>query len=49
MLLDFKLNFLENFENMLNKVNKTIGRLQKLQSTFLRPNHSLDQTLILAI
>ena len=30
MFLDFKLNFQEHFENMLNKVNKTIGLLRKL-------------------
>ena len=30
MFLDFKLNFQEHFENMLNKVNKTIELLQKL-------------------
>ena len=26
---DFKLNFLEHFENVLNRVNKTIGLLRK--------------------
>ena len=30
MFLDFKLNFQEHFENMLNKVDKTIELLQKL-------------------
>ena len=49
MLLGFRLNFQENFENMLNKVNKAIRRLQKLQSTLPRLNYSLDQILILAI
>ena len=38
MFLDFKLNFQENFENILNKVNKTIGLLPKLQNTFPRPS-----------
>ena len=36
MFLDFKLNFQEHFENMLNKVNKTIGLLRKLQNTLVR-------------
>ena len=38
MFLDFKLNFQEHFENMLNKVNKTIGLLRKLQNTLIRPS-----------
>ena len=38
MFLDFRQNFQENIENMLNKVNKTIRLLQKLQNTFLRPS-----------
>ena len=39
MFLDFKLNFQEHFENMLNKVNnKTIELLQKLQNTLPRPS-----------
>ena len=38
MFLDFKLNFQEHFENMLNKVNKTIGLLRKLQNTLPRPS-----------
>ena len=38
MILDFKLNFQENLENMLNKVNKTIGLLRKLQNTLPRPS-----------
>ena len=38
MFLDFKLNFQEHFENMLNKVNKTIGLLRKLQNTLHRPS-----------
>ena len=33
MFLDFKLNFQEHFENILNKGNKTIGLLRKLQNT----------------
>ena len=37
MFLDFKQNFQEHIENMLNRVNKTIGLLQKLQNTFPRP------------
>ena len=38
MVLDFKLNFQERFENMLNKVNETIGLLRKLQNTLPRPS-----------
>ena len=38
MFLDFKLNFQEHFENMPNKVNKTIGLLRKLQNTLPRPS-----------
>ena len=38
MFLEFKLNFQEHFENMLNKVNKTIGLLRKLQNTLPRPS-----------
>ena len=38
MFLDLKLNFQEHFENMLNKVNKTIGLLRKLQNTLPRPS-----------
>ena len=30
MFLEFKLNFQEHFENILNKVSKTIGLLRKL-------------------
>ena len=37
MLLDFKLNFQEYFENMLNKINKTTELLIKLQNTLPRP------------
>ena len=36
MFLDFKLNFQEHFQNMLNKVNKTIGLLRKLQNNLPR-------------
>ena len=36
MFLDFKLTFQEHLENMLNKVNKTIGLLRKLQNTLPR-------------
>ena len=36
MFLNFKLHFLEYFEKMLNKVNKTIRLLRKLQNTHLR-------------
>ena len=32
MILDNKLNFQEHFKNILNKVNKTIGLLRKLQN-----------------
>ena len=38
MFLDLELNFQEHFENMLNKVNKTIGLQRKLQNTLLRPS-----------
>ena len=38
MFLDLKLNFQQHFENMLNKVNKTIGLLRKLQNTLPRPS-----------
>ena len=38
MFLDFKLNFQEHFENMLNTVNKTIGLQRKLQNTLSRPS-----------
>ena len=38
MFLDFKLNFQEHFQNMLNKVNKTLGLLRKLQNTLPRPS-----------
>ena len=38
MFLDYKLNLQEHFENMLNKVNKTIGLLRKLQNTLPRPS-----------
>ena len=38
MFLDLELNFQEHFENMLNKVNKTIGLLRKLQNTLPRPS-----------
>ena len=32
MILDAKLNFREHIKNVLTKVNKTIGLLQKLQN-----------------
>ena len=35
---DFKLSFQEYFENMLNKVNKTIGLLRILQNALPRPS-----------
>ena len=38
MFLNFKLNFQEHFQNMLNKVNKTLGLLRKLQNTLPRPS-----------
>ena len=38
MFLDLELNFQEHFENMLNKVNKTIWLLRKLQNTLPRPS-----------
>ena len=34
IILDTKLNFQELLKNILNKVNKTIGLLQKLQNIF---------------
>ena len=37
MLLDFK-HLQEHFENMLNKVNKTVGLIPKLQDTLPRPS-----------
>ena len=36
MIIDIKLNFQEHFKNKLNKVNKTIGLLQKLQNILPR-------------
>ena len=36
IFFNFKLSFQENFENMLNKIYKTIGLLQKLQNTLTR-------------
>ena len=36
MFLDFKLNFQEHFEKLLNKVNRTTEILQKLQNTIPR-------------
>ena len=36
MILDTKLNFQEDLKNILNKVNKTIGLLQKLQNILQR-------------
>ena len=38
MFPDFKLNFLEHFQDMLNKVNKTIWLLRKLQNALPRPS-----------
>ena len=38
MFLNFKLNFLEHFQDMLNKVNKTIWLLRKLQNALPRPS-----------
>ena len=35
MFLDFKLNFQEHFENMLNKVNKTTGLLRKIRKLIM--------------
>ena len=36
LILDNKLDFQEHFKNILNKVNKTIGLLQKLQNILPR-------------
>ena len=55
MFFNFKVNFQEYFENMFNKVNKTIRLLRKLQNVLLEHHywqfisHSLDHTLIVAI
>ena len=55
MFLDFKLNFQEHFENMLNKANKAIKLLRKLQNTLFRPSfkanlgHVLDHYVKLII
>ena len=38
LFLNFKLKFREHFENMINKVNKTIRILRKLQNTLPRPS-----------
>ena len=38
MFLDFKLNFQDGFENMLNKVSKTVVLLRKLQNTLPVPS-----------
>ena len=38
MYLDTKLNFQEHLNNVLSKVNKTIGLLRKLQELFLEKN-----------
>ena len=51
MFLDFKLNFQEHFENMLNKVNKPAGLLilflDHHYGQFI--SYSLDRTLIMVI
>ena len=36
MILDTKLNFQEHIKNLLTKVNKTVGLLQKLQNILPR-------------
>ena len=38
MHLDAKLNFQEHFDNIMNKVDKTIGLLRKLQAVLTRPS-----------
>ena len=38
MFLGFKPNFQQRFENMFNKVNKTIGLQRKLQNSLSRPS-----------
>ena len=38
IFLNFELNFQEHFDNMLNKVNKTIGLLRKFRNTLPRPS-----------
>ena len=42
MFLDFKLNFQEHFENMLNKANKAIELLRKLQNTLFRSSFKVN-------
>ena len=47
MYLDFRLNFEKHFENMLDKINKTLGLLRKLQSALPKPSLStIYKTLI---
>ena len=46
MFLDFKLNFQEHFENTLNKINKTIRLLRKLQSSLPRPSLTMHKPFI---
>ena len=55
MILDTKLNFQGHIINILNKVNKTIGLLRKLQNILPRAyylqylNHFLGLTLIMVM
>ena len=47
MYLDFRLYFEKHFENMLDKINKTLGLLRKLQSALPKPSLStIYKTLI---
>ena len=39
MIFDTKLNFQEHLKNILNKVNKTIGLLRKLQNILPRDHY----------
>ena len=41
MILDNKLNFQEHLQNILNKVNKTVGLLRKLQ--YILPREPLSR------
>ena len=55
IFLDFELTFQENFENVPNKVIKTMGLLRILQNTLPRPSsltilsYFLDHTFFMVI
>ena len=46
MILDTKLNFQEHIKNILTKVNKTIGLLQKLQNIFPRRSLAIFKSFV---